>query len=88
MGNICHFSINEWQVITKYKHERGIKKIYCEPYGMSLAFVDDKNDGFIFNPINSNIMRIPDLPANVQGIIWETDETEKVVCTNFKVVCC
>ena len=70
-------------MISKFKHERSIKKMFAEPYGMSLAFVDDKNDGFIFNPINSNIIRIPDLTPYVQGIVWDTDESEKVTHDSY-----
>lgn len=46
---------------------------------MSLVFVDDKSDGWIFNPVNSNLIKIPDMPATIQGIVWETFEPEKWV---------
>ncbi len=81
-GNICHFYIDEWQFVNKYKHDYGIKKIFSEPYGMSLVFIDDKSEGYIFNPVNSNLIKIPDLPSTIQGIVWETYEPEKVCLKN------
>ena len=77
-GNICHFYIDEWQFVNKYKHDYVIKKIFAEPYGMSLVLIDDKSEGYIFNPVNSNLIKIPDLPSTIQGIVWETFEPEKV----------
>ena len=65
-------------VVNKYKHDIAIKKIFAEPYGMSVAFIDDKSEGYIYNPVNSNIIKIPNLPATTQGIVWETFEQEKV----------
>jgi len=68
---LCHFYIDEWQFVNKYKHTCGIKKIYAEPYGMSIAFIDDKSEGFIYNPVNSNIVKIPDMSPNTLGVVWE-----------------
>ena len=45
---------------------------------MSVAFIDDKSEGYIYNPVNSNTVKIPNLPATIQGIVWETFEPEKV----------
>ncbi len=75
---MCHFYIDEWQMVNKYKHDTGIKKLFAEPYGMSVAFFDDKSDGFIFNPVNGNMIKIPGVPASgITGIVWETYQPEK-----------
>ena len=44
---------------------------------MSVAFIDDKSEGFLFNPINGNMIKIPSLPSNIAGIVWETYQPEK-----------
>jgi WD repeat-containing protein 19 len=64
-------------MVNKYKHDTGIKKIFPEPYGMSVAFMDDKSEGFIFNPINGNMIKIPNLPSTIKGIVWECYQNEK-----------
>lgn len=76
-GNLCHFCIDEWQIVNKYKHDSGIKKIFAEPYGMSVVFFDEKSEGFVFNPINGVMIKIPNMPAIVTGIVWETYQPEK-----------
>lgn len=44
---------------------------------MSVAFIDNKSQGYIYNPVNSNLVKIPDLPTNTKGIVWEAFEPEK-----------
>ena len=48
---------------------------------MSLAFIDDKSEGWIYNPVNSNIVKIPEMSTNTRGIVWEAFEPEKVNLT-------
>ena len=50
---------------------------------MSVSFIDDKNDGYIYNPVNSNMVKIPDMSPNTRGFVWEAFEPEKVCCLNF-----
>lgn len=82
-GHLNHFYIDEWQFVSRYKHDTGIKKIFPEPYGMSLAFVDDKSEAFIFNPVNSSLIKIPNFPTTVNAIIWDTYDAEKWVFIAF-----
>lgn len=73
--------------MNRYKQSSGIKKLFAEPYGMSVAFIDESNDGYIYNPVNSTMVKIPDLPVTTTGIVWETYEPEKVIfaLSNFSV---
>jgi hypothetical protein len=87
-GNIYHFFIDEWQIVDKFKHDTSVKKIFPEPFGMSLALIDQKNEGYIYNPINNNksIIKIPDLSPTTIGIVWESYESEKVTDTINSIV--
>ncbi len=76
-GLLSHFYIDEWEFVSKYTHATGIKKIFPEPFGMSIAFIDDASEGFIYNPVNSNVVKIPNMPATTQGLVWEAFEPEK-----------
>lgn len=69
--------------MSKYSHSVGIKKIWPEPFGMSIAFMDDNSEGFIYNPVNSNIVKIPNLSPTTRGIVWEAFEPEKVTSNIF-----
>lgn len=64
--------------MAKYKHDMGVKKIYPENYGMSLVFIDEKSEAFIYNPVNSSVVKVANFPTTINGIVWETFEPEKV----------
>ena len=69
--------------MTKYKHDLGVKKIYTENYGMSLVFIDEKSEAFIYNPVNSSVVKISQFPTTINGIVWETFEPERVITNLF-----
>lgn len=65
--------------MSKYKHDSGVKKLFAENYGMSLIFIDDKSEAFVYSPVNSTVVKIPDFPTTVNGVVWETFEPEKFI---------
>lgn len=82
-GHICHFSIEEWQFVTRYKHDIGVKKLFPENFGMSLVFIDDKSEAFVYNPMNSTIVKISEFPTTISGVVWEMYEPEKFVFIGY-----
>ena len=52
-GGLYYFFIEDWRAVNDYKHIAGIKKIYVEPSGRRLILIDDKSDGYVFNPVTT-----------------------------------
>jgi hypothetical protein len=50
-GGIHYFSIEDWQFVNEYRHLDGIRKIYPDPSGTRLIFIDEKSDGYVYNPV-------------------------------------
>ncbi|GAB6019440.1 WD repeat-containing protein 19 [Chamberlinius hualienensis] len=78
-GIICYFQLEDWQNVTEYRHSVGVRSIYSEPYGLELIFIDNKSDGFIFNPVNSSCIEIPDFPRKIKGVLWDRSPTDENV---------
>ena len=51
-GGINYFYIEDWQYVNEFRHVVGIKKLFPDPSGTRLIFVDDKSDGFVYNPVS------------------------------------
>ena len=51
-GGIHYFSIEDWQFVNEYRHVDGIRKIYPDPSGTRLIFIDEKSDGYVYNPVS------------------------------------
>jgi len=50
-GIIYYFYVDDWQDVTEFRHVCGIRKLFADPNGTRLAFIDDKSDGYIYNPV-------------------------------------
>ena len=40
----------------------GLKMMVAEPSGTKIVFLDAKNQGYVFNPINDTLVLIRDMP--------------------------
>ncbi|XP_015750189.1 PREDICTED: WD repeat-containing protein 19-like [Acropora digitifera] len=61
----------------------GIKKIFPDISGTHAVFIDDKSDGFVYNPVNDATFEIPNLSPNIRGIVWENWPLDKDVFCGY-----
>ena len=73
----------DWTFLNEYRHVTGIEHLFSDINGSRLIFIDDKNDGYVYNPVNDNIVEIPSIPTNTKGILWETFTSDKVISANL-----
>ncbi|XP_041357231.1 WD repeat-containing protein 19-like isoform X2 [Gigantopelta aegis] len=78
-GNIEYFFIEDWEFVNQYRHVTGIRKVYPDPSGTRLIFIDDKSEGFVYNPVMDSVINIPELSSATQGILWDNSSSEKAV---------
>ncbi|XP_076446829.1 WD repeat-containing protein 19-like isoform X2 [Babylonia areolata] len=70
-GSIHFFFIEDWQFVMEHRHMVGIRKIFPDPSGTRVIFIDDKSDGYVLNPVMDTVVDIPDFSPTVQGVLWE-----------------
>lgn len=51
-GVIQYFYIEDWQFVNDYRHPVSVKKIFPDPNGTRLVFIDEKSDGFVYCPVS------------------------------------
>ena len=47
-----YFFIEDWQFVNEFRHVVGIRRLFSDPSGTRLVFIDDKSDGFVYNPVS------------------------------------
>ncbi|PKU35358.1 wd repeat-containing protein 19 [Limosa lapponica baueri] len=82
-GIIHYFYIEDWQYVNEYRHPVSVRKIFPDPNGTRLAFIDDKSDGFIYCPVNDRLYEIPNFSPTIKGILWENWPMDKGVFVAF-----
>jgi hypothetical protein len=50
-GSIHYFFIEDWQYVMEHRHMAGIRKIFPDPSGTRIAFIDEKSDAYVLNPV-------------------------------------
>uniref|UniRef100_A0A452SZ61 WD repeat domain 19 n=1 Tax=Ursus maritimus TaxID=29073 RepID=A0A452SZ61_URSMA len=78
-GVIQYFYIEDWQFVNDYRHPVGVKKIFPDPNGTRLVFIDEKSDGFVYCPVNDATYEIPDFSPAIKGVLWENWPMDKGV---------
>ncbi|XP_043548785.1 WD repeat-containing protein 19 isoform X2 [Chiloscyllium plagiosum] len=78
-GIIQYFYIEDWQYVNEYRHSVSIRKVFPDPSGTKMAFIDDKSDGLVYCPVNDTIYEIPNFPTTVRSILWEHFTMDKGV---------
>nr|CAB3267687.1 WD repeat-containing protein 19-like [Phallusia mammillata] len=82
-GSLYFFYIEDWSQVNVFRHSVGIRSIYPDSCGGHVAFVDEKGDGFIYNPVNDSTFEIPSIPSNSRGLLWEHNVYDKGVFVAF-----
>ncbi|XP_048456883.1 WD repeat-containing protein 19 [Rhincodon typus] len=78
-GIIQYFYIEDWQYVNEYRHSVSVRKVFPDPSGTRMAFIDDKSDGFVYCPVIDTIYEIPNFPTTVRSILWEHFTMDKGV---------
>jgi hypothetical protein len=52
MGHIQYFFLEDWKVVTEFCHTVGIRELYANHVGSHLVVVDDKSEGYVYNPVS------------------------------------
>ncbi|KAM4900315.1 WD repeat-containing protein 19-like isoform 2-T2 [Sylvia borin] len=82
-GVIHYFYIEDWQYVNEYRHPVSVRKVFPDPNGTRMAFIDDKSDGFVYCPVNDRVYEIPDFSPTIKGILWENWPMDKGVFVAF-----
>uniref|UniRef100_A0A3B1INX8 WD repeat-containing protein 19 n=1 Tax=Astyanax mexicanus TaxID=7994 RepID=A0A3B1INX8_ASTMX len=82
-GLIQCFYIEDWQSVNEYRHPVGIRKVFPDPNGTRLVFIDDKSDGFLYCPVDDSLFEIPDFSPMITGVLWENWVNDKSVFVAF-----
>ncbi|NWI95312.1 WDR19 protein, partial [Pitta sordida] len=82
-GVIRYFYIEDWQYVNEYRHPVSVRKIFPDPNGTRMAFIDEKSDGFVYCPVNDRVYEIPDFSPTIKGILWENWPMDKGVFVAF-----
>lgn len=85
-GSIEYFYFGEWTSLpgSELRHSHGIKSVFANATGTRVLFIDDESRGFLYNPVNSLLLQIPDdnMPKDVRQVMWDAADWGLFVLCN------
>ncbi|CAB3401705.1 unnamed protein product [Caenorhabditis bovis] len=71
---IVYFSLQEWAVVSEYRHAVPFKSIYPHPRNVICCCFDDRLETIIYSAVDDGILKLPAVGSTVhyKGAVWET----------------
>ena len=82
-GHIKYFFLEDWQFVNEFHHVVGIRKLFPDPTGTKLIFIDDKSDGYVYIPVNDTTYEIASFPPTIKKVLWDNWLIDKGVFSAF-----
>ncbi|XP_077544266.1 intraflagellar transport protein Oseg6 [Haemaphysalis longicornis] len=70
-GLIEFFFFEDWTIINRYRHSAGIRQLHLDPSNTRLIVLDDRSQGFVYNPVNDHVTDIANIPSAAKGVFWD-----------------
>ncbi|XP_039955569.1 WD repeat-containing protein 19 [Bactrocera tryoni] len=86
LGHLIYFSLDKWDVCTKYSHNMGIRKLYTDTEGTKIIFVDEHGQGYVFLPALEEAIIITDFPKKCEGCLWDVAQQHVFITFDTKSV--
>eukprot|EP00755_Sulcionema_specki_P023223 Sspe_Gene.78375::Locus_49029_Transcript_1_1_Confidence_1.000_Length_4205::g.78375::m.78375/K19671/WDR19, IFT144; WD repeat-containing protein 19 len=84
-GTVVYFSLEDRVLISEYRHTIGIRTLTPSPAGTRTAFIDDANEGYIFNPVDETVVKIDRFGVNTDKLMWDVEDWGVLVGCDAKV---
>lgn len=84
-GNIHYFNVFEGQSVNEFKQDGGaIRKIYANEIGTRLIFEDDRHVVQMYNPVNDQVLPVPEFFGTLEAALWDSCDRHVFVLVDEK----
>ncbi|KAJ3615317.1 hypothetical protein NHX12_018885 [Muraenolepis orangiensis] len=80
-GSVVCVLLEDLQTVISYNHTVAVRKVFPDPNGTRILFIDDKNGGFLLSPGNAtdSCIELPSFPHTITGELWENWQGDRGV---------
>ncbi|XP_037530887.1 WD repeat-containing protein 19 [Nematolebias whitei] len=85
VGSVVSVLLEDWETVNSYNHPVGVRKVFPDPNGTWVVFIDDKNGGFLFSPANTTVacFELPNFSPTITGVLWDNWHADRGVFVAF-----
>ncbi|CAD6188191.1 unnamed protein product [Caenorhabditis auriculariae] len=76
---IVYFSLEEWAVVSEYRHSSPIRSVFPHPQSVSCCCFDDRLETIVYSAIDDVVLKVEPVGSTVhyKGVLWETFTIDK-----------
>lgn len=79
MGELNYFFMEDWKTVVEFRHSVGIRLIFPDLSGTKVILCDAKSEGYLFNPVRNDLIKVPEFPQSCIGVLWDIWPADKNV---------
>ncbi|KAG1674427.1 hypothetical protein FOA52_012954 [Chlamydomonas sp. UWO 241] len=69
---IAYYLAEDCSPVNEFRHEDGaVTRIWPQPAGSRMVFEDDKAQLYVFNPVNDQVLPIPNFSSRCENVMWD-----------------
>jgi len=73
-GKLRFYLLEDNQVITEHKSQNPVVKVFPNRKGTKCICIDNTGGGYLFNPVDSSMLFIPDFSASTTSVLWDLED--------------
>ena len=78
-GLLTVFSLNDYQVVTEFRHQCGIRSLSPNLHGTRIFFIDSSNAGYVFNPATEVLTVAERFNSATERVLWDPNDYGTIV---------
>jgi WD repeat-containing protein 19 len=73
-GRLRYYFIEENTVISEFRPENPIVKVFPNRSGTKCICIDNTGCGYLYNPVDDSVSLLPNFSGNTTNVLWDLDD--------------
>ena len=70
-GRLRYYLIEENTVITEFRPENPIVRVFPNKSGTKCVCLDNTGCGYLYNPVDDSIALLPNFSGSTESVVWD-----------------
>ncbi|GAX77949.1 hypothetical protein CEUSTIGMA_g5391.t1 [Chlamydomonas eustigma] len=71
-GVIAYYLAEDCSPVNDFRHEEGaVLRMFPQPEGSRMVFEDERGQLYVFNPVNDQVLLVPDFNGRAETVMWD-----------------
>lgn len=78
-GNLATYAVGGTAPVNEFKHSQGLLKVYPQPGGQCVVFLDDHCQLLLYHPLDDTLLTLGEVQGEVEDLLWDLEDNNVFV---------